>query len=291
MKIVVTGSGGRIGRAIYRRLAPQHDVIGLDRAPSSTAHVLADICDDGALARAMKGADAVIHVAALHAPHVDVVSDADFARVNVEGTRRVLTAAVEAGVRRLVLTSTTALYGYASKSPDGAVWVDENTVPKPRNIYHRTKLEAEELLREAAQHHGLQVRIIRMSRCFPEPAPVMAAYRLHRGVDARDVAAAHALALINTGAPSQTYIVSGRTPFVPSDSPALLRDAPAVLAQRAPDLVRAFAARGWPLPRSIDRVYCAQRAERDLGWTPRFGFDEVLAEHDRESPEVLPPRP
>jgi hypothetical protein len=56
--------------------------------------------------------------------------------------------------------------------------------------HHRTKLEAEQFL-EAEADRNLKVTTLRMSRCFPEPAPIMAMYRLHRGIDSRDVAEGH----------------------------------------------------------------------------------------------------
>ena len=285
MKIVVTGVSGRVGRAIYVRLAREHDVIGLDRAPSSTADVVGDLGDAALLRRVLAGADAVVHTAALHAPHVGLVSDAEFERVNVDGTRRVLDAAVAANVPRLVFTSSTAVYGDAATPRDRAGWVDETLAPQPVTIYHHTKLAAEALLRTAADFGGPVVRILRMSRCFPEPAPLMAAYRLHR-----DVAQAHALALTDAGRPHATYIVSGATPFQPGDAQALLHDAPSVLRARCPDLVEEFALRDWTLPAAIDRVYDAGAIARELGWRPRYGYDEVLAMFDAGWSEVLPPR-
>src|SRR6185295_401983 len=97
---------------------------------------------------------------------------------------------------------------------------------------------------------GLEVRILRMSRCFPEPADVMGIYRLHRGIDARDVASAHAAALVHAGEPHHTWVISGRTPFQTSDLQALSEDAPSVLRVRAPALVDAYEARGWLLPQA-----------------------------------------
>ena len=290
MKIVVTGASGRVGRAIWVLLARTHDVVGIDRAPSSTADVVGDLGDDALLRRAFVGADAIVHTAALHAPHVGVVPDAEFERVNVDGTRRVLDAAVALRVPRIVFTSSTAVYGHAATPASRAGWVDETLEPAPVTIYHRTKLAAETLLRDAALAGGPVVRILRMSRCFPEPAPVMAAYRLHRGVDARDVAHAHALALTHAGAAHATYVISGATPFVHDDVDALAVDAPSVLRRRAPDLVEEFDLRDWPLPRSIDRVYDAGLAARELGWRSRHGVDDVLDAYDAGSPEVLPPR-
>ena len=76
---------------------------------------------------------------------------------------------------------------------------------------------------------------------FPEPADLMAVYRLHRGVDARDVASAHAAAAAVRPPGFKRLIVSGASPFTPSLCQGLWDDAPAVLAAVAPDLVQAFA--------------------------------------------------
>ncbi len=290
MKILVTGSSGRIGGAICALLRGQgHEVLGLDRVPSAHTTVVGDVAHLGPLGTALRGAQAIVHSAALHAPHVGTVPDAEFERVNVQATHDLAAWAVREGVGRFVFTSTTALYGAAPSADGRAAWVDEVTVPQPRTIYHRSKLAAEQQLGLAAKHHGLAVTVLRMSRCFPEPAPQMAAYRLHRGVDARDVASAHALALANAAPGYRCYVVSGATPFLPGDADTLARDAPAVLRQRAPALVQAFAQRGWPLPAYIDRVYDASRIRQALGWQAQHGFAEVLRQWDARSPEVLPP--
>jgi UDP-glucose 4-epimerase len=289
VKVLVTGSSGRIGRAIVQRLVSEHEVIGLDRVAGPSTQVEADVGDAGALSAALQGIEAVVHVAALHAPQVGQVPDAEFERVNVEATRTLLALAQQQGVKRMVYTSTTALYSVSHAGPQPAAWIDEGTAPQPRTIYHRTKLAAEALLEDAAREHGLQVRVLRMSRCFPEPAPHMAAYRLHRGIDARDVADAHALALTNDGQGLQRFVISGATPFQPEDALALAQDAPGVIARRTPAVVEAFARRGWLLPLRIDRVYSPARAQRLLGWRPRFGFNEVMRQWDAGSPEVLAP--
>ena len=290
MKILVTGSSGRIGRAIYVRLCREHEVVGFDRSPSSTATIVGDLLDVGLLRDALRSVDAVVHTAALHAPHVGIVPDAEFQRVNVEGTRVLAAMATEAGVRQFVFTSTTALYGSAATPILAAGWVDEDLKPKPESIYHSTKLAAEELLETTSRQGALAVTVIRMSRCFPEPAPIMAAYRLHRGIDARDVADAHARALQTPVQGFRRFLVSGATPFTSHDVDDLLRDAPSVLVRRAPALVEAFTRRGWSLPQAIDRVYSPALAMKQLVWQPRYGFAEVLKMLDEESSEVLPPR-
>lgn len=291
MNVLVTGSSGRIGRAIHAALARQGlRVRGFDRRPSSTADIVGDLLSPALRRAALAGVDAVVHVAALHAPQVGHVPDAEFQRINVDGTRALLDAAAAAGLRRIVFTSTTALYGAAATPAGRAGWVDETLTPMPRTIYHRSKLAAEQLLAEAAGHGGPSVRILRMSRCFPEAADRMAVYRLHRGIDARDVAAAHLAALADTDAAAvATCVISGATPFRRADAQALWDDAPAVIAARAPALAAAFAARGWALPPRIDRVYDAAQAVAKLGWRPRYGFDEVIAQYEAGSPEVRVP--
>lgn len=301
MKVLLTGSSGRIGRAIRAELvASGHRVIGLDRVPAAGTELVVDLGDAAALAAAcapvLDAHTAIVHCAALHAPHVGQWPDAEFQRINVDATRTLATLAMQHGVRHLVFTSTTALYGASTGHtvPGGvAAWIDESTLPQPATIYHRSKLAAEQCLKDASTSAGagaLGITVLRMSRCFPEPAPAMAVYRLQRGVDARDVARAHALALQRgpvAGEPP--LIVSGHSPFLRSDAAALWRDAPAVLRERAPALVATFAQRGWPLPQRIDRVYCAERAQAALNWRPQFGPDEVLRQLDSGEPEVLPP--
>lgn len=85
MGVLVTGSSGRVGRAICECLSAEHEVVGLDRLPSATTTLVGDITDPEVLARAVRGVDAVVHVAALHAPHVGAVADAEFERVNRSG--------------------------------------------------------------------------------------------------------------------------------------------------------------------------------------------------------------
>jgi nucleoside-diphosphate-sugar epimerase len=286
MKIILTGSSGRIGRAIYAALAGEHEVIGIDRNVFSTTRVIGDCADPELLKPLLDGAEAVIHTAGPHAPHVGVVSDAEFERINVEGTRTLFELARASGVTRFVYTSTTALYGHAI-TPGECTWVNEDTQPQPKSIYHRTNLAAEQLLERAASE-ALPVRVMRMSRCFPEPAPLMALYRLHRGVDARDVAQGHRLALSHSGAAFERYILSGATPFAPEDCAALAEDAPTVIREHIPALAEAFDARGWTLPQSIDRVYNSSLAQNQLGWSPKWDWREVLAQLDRDDLEVLP---
>jgi len=217
--------------------------------------------------------DAIVHVAALHAPHVGQLSESDFRKTNVDATSRLLDFAAGSGARHFVLTSTTSLYGHAFQQDCKAVWVDEQLQPAPRDIYDETKLQAEGIVASAG--NALSVTSLRMSRCFPEPPDVMAWYRLHRGVDRRDVAEAHALALGRSGPPA-TYVISASTPFQSEDCGDLYLDAPSVIERRCPGLIEQLAAKGWQPPLSIDRIYDASLAARELGYLPRFGVESAI---------------
>ena len=287
MKIAITGTSGRISRAIHFSLCQNNHITGIDRSVASVTTHLGDIEDYALMSKAFRGADAVIHTAALHAPHVGIFNEDEFYRINVKGTETVVRAAVACGVRSLVFTSTTALYGFASRHPDHATWIDERTKPDPTSIYHRTKLESEQFL-ESEADRNLRVTTLRMSRCFPEPAPVMAMYRLHRGIDARDVAQAHRLALVESDENYRMFVVSGATPFQKVDCVSLKQSPESVLLERCPEVCRIFELRGWPLPESIDRVYDSSKAQRFLNWSPEFGFGEVVKLLDNQISEVLP---
>lgn len=289
MKVLVTGSAGRVGRAIYiHLLRSSHQVVGVDRTPCSTADFVGDIRDTALLSQALVGVDAVVHTAALHAPHVGRLPDSEFQSINVDATITLAQMALQQGIKRFVLTSTTALYGYASRQSGQAAWIDETVTPQPRTIYHRSKIAAEQLLAELAANSDMTVIALQMSRCFPEPVDQMAVYRLNRGVDARDVASAHALALT---APLQGFhrlIISGQTPFTPAQCQALYCDAPAVIHRAAPEVAHLFAQRGWSLPARLDRVYDASAARRLLGWQPQYGASSVVQLFDMGLAEVLP---
>ncbi len=173
MRVLVTGAAGLVGSGLAALLRRDRDVVGLDLRPGAEVALLADIARPPPLA----GFAAVVHVAALHAPHVGRVPDAEFRAVNVEATERLLDAALAAGIGRFVFTSTTSLHGHALEPRDGrAAWIDEAVPPEPRDVYDETKLAAEALVRAS----GLSHAILRMSRCFPEPLPEMAVHRLHR---------------------------------------------------------------------------------------------------------------
>lgn len=288
MKILITGSAGRVGRAIYIKLMRTHNVVGIDRTPCSTADFVGDIRDGVLISEALENIDVIIHTAALHAPHVGLVTDKDFQSINVDATEQLALAGIKAGVKHFIFTSTTALYGYASTPIGITGWVNEQVNPKPKSIYHKSKIAAETKLKEISNQFNLPVTVLQMSRCFPEHADLMAVFRLTRGIDARDVANAHLCAVEKRLRGFNRFIISGTTPFSRTDCKSLYDDAKFVIAQKCPEIASAFKQRGWDLPDTLDRVYDSSSAQNKLGWLPIYGFDSVLEMLDAEIAEVLP---
>lgn len=254
MRILLTGSSGQLGAEIARQLSADHKIIGLDRLPGQWTSQVGSITDRETIFALMQGIDVVIHTASLHARHINDASKQDFIDTNISGMLNLLEAAVQAGVRRFVYTSTTSVYGYALVPTERAVWVTEDLTSQPRDIYDITKLAAEALCKHFAEAQGLPVICLRTSRFFPEPPELLALYRLYRGADVRDIAAAHALAATNSSIQYDLFNISARSPVQESDMPELWRDAPAVLSRRVPGIEQLFARRGWTLPERIDRV-------------------------------------
>lgn len=97
----------------------------------------------------------------------------------------------------------------------------------------------------------------------------------------RDAAAAHILALEADISGYDVFNISARSPFSEDEMPELLHDAPSVIGRLFPSLEVLFAQQGWKLPQSIDRVYVIEKAEKHLGYRPKYNFNEYLQELTR----------
>jgi UDP-glucose 4-epimerase len=292
VRILVTGSAGHLGEALVRTLRNSgHDVVGLDRLDAAHTDVVASITDRAAVRSVIAGADAVMHTATLHKPHVASHPRQAFVDTNVTGTLVLLEEAVAAGVGAFVYTSTTSAFGRSLTPAEGepAAWITEDVVPRPRNIYGATKVAAEDLCELVAGDHGLPCLILRTSRFFPEEDDsdqVRAGYAdanvkvnelLYRRIDLSDVVGAHVAAVerapqIGFG----RYIVSATTPFGPGDLAELRRNAPAVVERLFPDYTDLYERLGWRMFTGVDRVYVNARARTELGWEPRYDFPHAL---------------
>ncbi|MCA5922686.1 NAD-dependent epimerase/dehydratase family protein [Curtobacterium oceanosedimentum] len=159
MRVLVTGASGFLGQATAAAVRDAgHEVRTFQRRPSGVdgvQDVAGSMTDPAALDRAVAGVDAVVHLAA----KVSLAGDpADFARVNVEGTRALLQAARDAGVGRFVFVSS------PSVAHTGSSLVGADAGPaepsRARGDYARTKAAAE-LLALAADAPGFAVVAVR----------------------------------------------------------------------------------------------------------------------------------
>jgi nucleoside-diphosphate-sugar epimerase len=155
---LVTGGSGYFGCLLVRRLVdlghPTRvlDLNDTEDRPAAVEFVRGDIRDPAAVAAATRGATVVHHNVAL----VPLAKDRKaFWAVNRDGTRNLLGACLEAGVRKVVHTSSSAVFGVPERNP-----VTEDMRPTPREDYGRAKLAAEELCAEFAGR-GLDVSIVR----------------------------------------------------------------------------------------------------------------------------------
>jgi UDP-glucose 4-epimerase len=161
MTWLVTGGAGYIGAHVVQRLrADGHAVVVLDdlstgradRLPDDVPLVVARVTDRRALAAALRRypVTGVVHLAARKSPAESVARPNWYHRENVGGVAALLEAMAGAGVRRLLFSSSAAVYGVP-----GTPVVDEHTPTAPINPYGRTKLLGEQLIRAAAEGYGL----------------------------------------------------------------------------------------------------------------------------------------
>jgi nucleoside-diphosphate-sugar epimerase len=149
-KVVVTGGSGRLGRLVIRELiAHDYSVLSLDRVqPAEKLCVswVADLCHSGHLYQALKDACGVVHLGAYQAP--GLAADSETFGNNVIATYNVLRAASDLAVKKVVIASSTAAFGfiYAQKPFSPAYLpLDEKHPSQPQDPYGLSKLVGEQV--------------------------------------------------------------------------------------------------------------------------------------------------
>lgn len=157
-RALITGGSGYFGCVLRDRLRAAGatvrvlDLVDADDRPADVEIVAGDIRDPAAVAAACAGVEVVYHNVA----QVPLAKDrALFESVNAGGTERLLAAARAAGVRKLVHTSSSAVFGVPARNP-----VDDEVAPAPREAYGAAKLAAEHAV-QAAVAAGLDATIVR----------------------------------------------------------------------------------------------------------------------------------
>jgi len=156
--ILATGATGTIGprvvsalqQAGYQIRALSFDTPSAGMFPQNVEVLIGDVTDHLAVQSAMQGVDAVVHMAALlHIVNPPPELREKFERVNIGGTATVVEAAIKAGVQRVVLFSTIAVYGPS----DGCV-LNEMSPTHPDTFYAQTKRAAEQIVLNAGGADG-----------------------------------------------------------------------------------------------------------------------------------------
>jgi dihydroflavonol-4-reductase len=311
---LVTGATGFVGSAVARSLLARGDRVRVLARPNGDRRNLVGLSaeiaegameDRSSLVRAVAGCRYIYHIAADY--RIWVPDPASMFRANVEGTRDLLAAALEAGVERVVYTSSVATLGLV---PGG--FADEET---PSGIgdmigpYKRSKFAAEEVARELVQARGLPVVIVNPSTPVGprdiKPTPTgrliveAARGRMPAFVDTGlnivhvdDVAEGH-LAAAEKGRIGERYILGGenltlaeilaevsqavgrRPPWLRIPHPALLPVAfGAELAARVTGRDPFVTMDGVRMSRK-KMYFSSAKASRELGYTPRPARDGI----------------
>jgi nucleoside-diphosphate-sugar epimerase len=304
----ISGGAGFLGLHLARRLLGDgHLVRTLDVAPlddaeleRSVEELRGDVRDPADAARLVDGVDVLVHAAAA----LPILGSRDAIRsVNVGGTATVLAAALEAGVRRAILISSTAVYGIPEKHP-----IEESDPLVGVGHYGESKIEAEQVTREFARR-GLETVILRPKTFLgPERLGVFEIlfdwvregrriYALGDGSNRYQLLAVEDL--VDAVARSAEADVAGETlnagarefGTVREDLEALVAHAgsdsrvtavpakPAELTLRALELARLSPLAEWHYKTAYrDSFVDVSKAERLLGWRPRLSNAQALIE-------------
>ncbi|GGM89371.1 NAD-dependent epimerase/dehydratase family protein [Streptomyces fuscichromogenes] len=174
--LLLTGAAGGLG-TLMRSLLPEYgyelrlfDVRPVEGEPDA---ITADLGDKDALREAVRGVDAVLHLAgiSLEAPFEKIL------RSNIEGTYNLYEAAREAGVPRIVFASSNHAVGFtpaprADTPPDSRVLIPVDTPHRPDTFYGLSKSFGEDLAQLYWDKHGLETVSVRIGSCFAEPTDV-----------------------------------------------------------------------------------------------------------------------
>ncbi len=164
MKILVTGSSGRIGRLVVKILLNRGDrITGFDAQPSPMSHenfeaITGNFSDTTALSQACDGVEAILHLGALMSWKKE--DQQKIFEANVSGTLNILAAAVENGVKKFVFASSGEVY--PDRNPQ-YLPIDEQHPTNPTSPYGLSKLMAEEAVRFYERVHHLPSAILRFS--------------------------------------------------------------------------------------------------------------------------------
>ena len=276
MRIVVTGGSGKAGRWVVRDLREHgHDVLNVDLAHDGSGFglcMVTDLTDLGQTQDALRGADAVVHLAAIPAPGLR--PEGQTFQINILSTYNVFAAAEAAGARRVVWASSETVLGLPFDTPPLFAPIDETIEPRPETSYALSKLAGETLAGQFARRWGVPFIGLRISNimepddyaAFPGywDDPTIRRWNLWGYVDVRDVAQAVRKGLAADVAGSEVCIVAA------ADT-VMTRPSAELMAEVFPDV---------PLRRAVggrETLLSIERARRVLGYEPEHRWSDHVA--------------
>ena len=273
MKILVTGGQGKVGRFVVQELVNSaHEVTVFDRVPGpergAVRYLVGDIQDLGQVMEAMHGADAVIHLAAIHNPNIATATVTY--QTNVVGTFNVHHAAFRLGIKRVVSASSNAVVGwsYSDNFVPDYLPVDEDHPLRPEDPYGLSKEIGETIARSYALK-GLETISLRPSGVVtPDELAAIkqtggrkpSGFQAYSYIDARDLALAFRLAVAQP-LPGATVM------FVVADDSTIAEP----LCELYPRIKPSIGDKAIKLTGSR-AAYANARAKKLLGWKPVYSW-------------------
>lgn len=284
LKIFITGGNGVLAGALANELDNYgHTVTLLDIQPNLEKDfhsVVADIRNTSDLFKVMKGHDAVVHTAALHGIHKGIYNDHDFLDVNVLGTYNVLHTAYQLGIKKFIFASSTSVYGASRSNIKGKTkYINEDTKQDPIDINDLTKVKGELLCRYFNKEYGMKCISLRIGRFYKgEDLFDHHLTKLHGGIDVLDVAIGIRLALEAKQLKNDVFCLSSKTPFTKEDMSDLINKADEVIEKYYPGTKKLFSLNNYEMPKTVHRIVDISRAETELGFNPKYNFNNFVDE-------------
>jgi nucleoside-diphosphate-sugar epimerase len=292
-RVVVTGGTGKAGRAVVRDLVEHgYDVVNVDLVPPAepiAPFLRAELTDFGETVEALRGAEGIVHLAAIPAPRIRTV-EATF-RINVLSTYNVFSAAPLLGLERVVWASSETTLGlpfgalHARNLLDDAAApghvplpdylpIDEAHPLRPHSSYALSKVLGEEMARQFARWSGIPYIGLRFSaireladyESFPEywRDPHLGEWNVWSYVDARDVAQSCRLALSAPISGADVFIIAAGDTVMDRPNAELVAECfPGALLREGTG--------------EHASLLSIEKARRVLGYAPEYSWRDIVA--------------